>query len=156
MTTQNAAVEAKRPRILLIEDEPAFAGSYSARARCFMYKGMKVRAHADLEAWGRLFRDEDAYKCELTKYDLWFGERERASSMIEAIISKVGKPYIWEVDIADCYAILGEKDECFRWIDKAISAKRIYPSFLRYSPFYEKVRDDPRFSEIFKKLGLPY
>jgi tetratricopeptide (TPR) repeat protein len=139
----------------LIESEPTNAGPYYLRSSCFMRKYMKERAYADLEACHRLQRDEDAYKCSLAEIDLWFGEREKASSMMEELISKVGRPHILEMDIAWCYAVLGNKDECFKWIDKAISAKRIYPALLRYSPAYDKVRDDPRFPEIFRKLGLP-
>jgi hypothetical protein len=76
--------------------------------------------------------------------------------MIEELIQKVGKSSILETDIAGCYAILGNRDEFFNWIDRAISAKVITVVDFRSSPIYDKVRDDPRFPEIFKKLGLPY
>ena len=49
-----------------------------------------------------------------------------------------------------------DKDEFFKWIDRAISAKQIRVVYLRYSPFFNKTRDHSRFPEIFKKLGLPY
>jgi tetratricopeptide (TPR) repeat protein len=140
----------------LIENEPTFAFTYLWRGFCFMLKGMKERAYADSEAWHRLNRDENAYKLILAESDLWFGEREKASSIIEELIQKVGRPGIRESDIADCYAILGNRDEFFKWIDKAIRVKRIDAANLRYSPFYDKVREDPRFPEIFRKLGLPY
>lgn len=101
---------------------------------------MKERAYADAEAWRRLARNEEGYKTALARLDLWFGEREKASSMIEELVQKVGKP-IWESAIADCYAILGNRDEFFSWVDRAISAKRIDLAYLRYSPIYDKVRD---------------
>jgi len=142
----------------LIEDEPTFAQSYGLRSYCFMVKGMKERADADLEAWGKLTRNQygDAYRLEHDKRSLWYGEKERASSIIEEIISKVGTPLIWDMDVAECYAILGNRDEFFKWADKAISAKVISAAWLRSSLYFDKVRDDPRFPEIFKKLGLPY
>jgi hypothetical protein len=76
--------------------------------------------------------------------------------MIEELIQKVGKSSILESDIAALYAILGNKDEFFNWIDKAISARMITAVELRFSPLYDKVREDPRFPEIFKRLGLLY
>jgi adenylate cyclase len=139
----------------LIEDEPNFAATYMGRATCFLRKGMKERAYADLDAWHRIFRDEDGYKINLAVFDLWFGEREKASSMIEELILNVGKPHIWASDIATCYAILGNRDGFFNWIDKAIAKKRVSPMDLRDSPMFDKVRGDPRFPEIFKKLGVP-
>ncbi len=146
----------------LIEDEPAFAATYSWRALCFALKGMKERAYTDAEAFGKTsaraqFADaEDARNLLLAGLYGWFGEREKALPMIEELIPKVGKWGIWESAIADCYATLGSRDEFFSWVDKAMSAKSVDPAGLRYSPFYDKVRDDPRFPEIFKKLGLPY
>ena len=143
----------------LIQSEPAFALPYLGRAWCFTFMGMKGKAKADLEAYGRFSRNEDAHKVGLIFSDLWFGEREKAPSMIEEVISKVGRPLVTELDVADCFAVLGNRDEFFKWVDKAIAARNIwptYPSFLRYVPVYDKVKEDPRFPEIFKKLGLPY
>jgi len=141
----------------LIEDGPDFAESYWPRAVCFMLKGMKERAYVDAETWHRLTRNEDGYKVKLAFLHGWFGEREKALQMIEEFIPKVGKPGIRELDIADCYAILGDRDEFFMWIDKGISARGPFlVAYLRSSPFFDKVREDPRFPEIFKKLGLPY
>ena len=140
----------------VIADEPNFANAYLFRAFCYAYKRMKEQAYSDLEAWNRLSRIEDAYKCNLVVFKLWFGEIENASSMIEELIPKVGKPGVWEMDIATCYAILGDRDEFFNWVDKAISAKKISPAWLRYSPTFDKVRSDSHFPEVFRKLGLPY
>ncbi|MGD0478302.1 MAG: adenylate/guanylate cyclase domain-containing protein [Nitrososphaerales archaeon] len=140
----------------LIENEPAFANSYLYRSYGFMLKGMKERAYADLEAFRKLARDEDRYKWAHAILYGWFGEGEKALPMIEELIQKVGNSSILESDIAACYAVLGDRDEFFNWIDKAISAKMITVVELRSSPLYDKVREDPRFPEIFKKLGLPY
>jgi tetratricopeptide (TPR) repeat protein len=140
----------------LIEDEPTFTSGYLYRSYCFMLKGMKERAYADLEAFRRLDRDEDRYKWARTILYGWFGEGEKALPIIEELIQKVGKSSILETDIAGCYAILGDKDEFFNWIDRAISAKVITVVELRSSPLFDKVRDDPRFPEIFKKLDLSY
>ncbi len=141
----------------LIETEPTSAMGYWNRYAGFLYKGMKERAYADLEAFHELQKDEYQYKCGLVYYYATFGEREKAMPLIEELIPKVGKSALnSEGDIAELYATLGDRDECFKWIDKAISAKSILAAELRYCPGFANVRDDPRFPEIFKKLGLPY
>jgi TolB-like protein/Flp pilus assembly protein TadD len=142
----------------LIEREPDFAPAYSNRGFCFAFKGMKEKAYADIEVLRKLRRDEDGYRANLAILYGWFGEREKALSMIEELIQKVGKPGLREMDIARCYAAIGDRDEFFKWVDRAIPTKRIgiVAANLRYLPLFDKVRDDPRFPEIFKKLGLPY
>ena len=140
----------------LAENEPTFASSHLYLSYCFMMKGMKERAYADLEVFHKLARDEERYKWALAILYGWFGEREKALPVIEELIQKLGKSTIQEADIAACYADLGNRDEFFNWIDKAISAKMITAVDLRSSPLYDKVREDPRFPGIFKKLGLSY
>jgi adenylate cyclase len=142
----------------LIKNEPAFPFSYWHRALCFMFKGMKEKAYTDADAWGKSLPvevAEAARKDLLAKIHGWFGEREKALIMIEELIPKVGT-LTSAFDIAECYAALGDRDKFFRWIDRAIFAKGIDPVNLRYSHLYDRVREDPRFPEIFKKLGLSY
>jgi TolB-like protein/Tfp pilus assembly protein PilF len=141
----------------LIENAPDFPFSYWHRALCFMYKGMMEKAYTDAGAWGKSLPAEvaeAAHKDLLAKIYGWFGEREKALMMIEELIPKVGT-LTSAFDIAECYAAIGDRDEFFRWIDRAIFAKGIDPVNLRYSHLYDRVRDDPRFPEIFKKLSLP-
>jgi len=57
--------------------------------------------------------------------------------------------------LCSCYALFGERDDCFTWADKASGGKRFYVNMFRYSRFFDNVRNDPRFHEIFKRLGLP-
>ena len=142
----------------MIGKEPTSAMAYWGRAWCFARKDMKERAYADLEACHRLSQDEDLYKLGLAILYGFFGEREKALLAIDEVIPKVGKSLVTEEGIAECYAILGNRDEFFNWIDRATSAKgaAISGGHLRYCIGFEKVRDDPRFPEIFKKLGLPY
>jgi adenylate cyclase len=140
----------------LIQTEPSFAWGYWGRYASFMYKGMKERAYSDLEAFHRLSKDEDSYNIGLIFLYGVFGEKEKALLIVREFIPMIGKSSISEADPAEWYACLGERDESFKWIDKGIAAKRISIGELRYCPGFANVRDDPRFPEIFKQLGLPY
>jgi adenylate cyclase len=140
----------------LIETEPNFTWSYLNRGGYLAMKGLKEKAYADMEVYRRLVKDEDAYKAGLAFLHAVLGEREEALSIIRELIPKVGKSSLLGMDVAELYAILGDRDESFKWIDRAITAKRISAAELRYCPGFANVRDDPRFSSVFKKLGLPY
>ena len=58
-------------------------------------------------------------------------------------------------DVATVYASLGLKDDAFRWLDRAITARERYVLELRNDPFLVKLRGDPRFAADLKRLGLP-
>ena len=53
-------------------------------------------------------------------------------------------------------AMLGEKEKAFDTLNRSIEARE-NPSlvFLKVEPRFDPIRDDPRFNELLKRLGLP-
>jgi adenylate cyclase len=138
----------------LVETESNFSIGYRDRSVVFAHKKMKENAFADWETKYKLDKDEGEYKLGLALLYGWFGENEKALPLIQTVLdtrdSEKYSPWF-----SMCYAALGEKDEWFAWTDIAITGKRFTLTYLRYSKFFDKVRNDPRFPEIFKRLGLP-
>jgi TolB-like protein/Tfp pilus assembly protein PilF/predicted Ser/Thr protein kinase len=58
-------------------------------------------------------------------------------------------------DVAAIYALLGRKDEAFRWLDRAITAREEYVVGFRSDPFLASLRGDPRFQAELRRMGLP-
>jgi len=52
------------------------------------------------------------------------------------------------------YAALGEKDEAFRWLDKAIELRFSWIPWIGIDPSFAPLRDDPRFREIARKRKI--
>jgi adenylate cyclase len=140
----------------LLEREPAYAGGYLMRSWYFALKGMKERAFAEFETFHKLSPDEEERKIGMAVFHAWFGETGEALRLIQEVLQETHgapkDPFL----VAECYAVLGKRDECFSWVDRAIEMKSFSVWFLRYGPSYDKVKDDPRFPEIFRRLGLPY
>ncbi|HEX3100560.1 MAG TPA: tetratricopeptide repeat protein [Pyrinomonadaceae bacterium] len=59
------------------------------------------------------------------------------------------------LDLARIYSELGERDEAFKWLEKAYENKDFDLVWLKVSPTWDKLRDDPRFAEFVKKVGQP-
>jgi len=64
------------------------------------------------------------------------------------------------VNIADAYAVLGQNDRAFYWLDQAVEhrdaiAVGIPATFLRTDPMLESLRSDPRFKDLMHRIGLP-
>jgi len=55
--------------------------------------------------------------------------------------------------VARYYALLGEKDEAFHWLEKAYSDE---PSLspVKVEPEYDSLRSDPRFADLVRRIGL--
>ncbi len=57
--------------------------------------------------------------------------------------------------IATDYALLGEKDRAFAWLERAFRDREGLLMFLTISPYLEALRPDPRFLDLARRMGLP-
>ncbi len=56
--------------------------------------------------------------------------------------------------IAWCHGILGDYDECFRWLGVSIDKHEVTPRAWLGEPLLEPVRKDPRFTQLWKAMNL--
>jgi hypothetical protein len=52
------------------------------------------------------------------------------------------------------YIGLDEKDQAFRWIEKAYEDRVFGLGYLKVEPFFDPLRSDPRFTGLLKRMGL--
>jgi len=57
------------------------------------------------------------------------------------------------VSAASCSAMLGRKDDAFRFLEKAY-AERIGIVFLKIEPQLDNIRSDPRYADLLQRVGL--
>jgi eukaryotic-like serine/threonine-protein kinase len=64
--------------------------------------------------------------------------------------------YVSPYGIAMIYAALGDKEQAFQWLERANEERNTELVFLRVDPRVDPLRDDPRFQELVKGVGIPY
>jgi hypothetical protein len=66
-------------------------------------------------------------------------------------------PTPWDVFfIAEIYAVLGEKDQVFRWLETAFEPpQHSYVPWIKHFPGFKPLRDDPRFADLLRRMNLP-
>ena len=64
---------------------------------------------------------------------------------------------IWDTwFIAQIYAVLGDKDEAFRWLEAGFGPpKQPYLPWTKYAPAFKPLHDDPRFQDLLRRMNLP-
>ena len=82
------------------------------------------------------------------------GQREEAYQIINKLIDRRQRSHFPAFFIADIYTGLGDKDQSFKWLEKAIEEKDTRLFLIKVIPEFEKIRSDPRFSDILTKMGL--
>ena len=63
--------------------------------------------------------------------------------------------YVTPYGIALVYAGMGNKDEAFRWLEKAFDDRANWLVWLRFDPRWEALRADPRYAEMVHRMGFP-
>jgi serine/threonine-protein kinase len=57
--------------------------------------------------------------------------------------------------IAEACSWRGEKDQAFQWLERAYVQRDGGTTLVKYDPFLESLRTDPRYAAFLKKMGLP-
>jgi tetratricopeptide (TPR) repeat protein len=58
-------------------------------------------------------------------------------------------------EVATAYSLLGDKDQAFVWLGKAVDARSNFVIPLNVDPTWDNIRSDPRFEELVRRIGLP-
>ena len=59
-----------------------------------------------------------------------------------------------KVFYAEIHARLGNKDEAFKWLSKAVDEKEEPVDLLKVDPAFDSLHSDPRFSELLRRMNL--
>jgi Flp pilus assembly protein TadD len=78
------------------------------------------------------------------------GDTGSAATELEKLIA-IGDT--WTYELAQVHAYLGNLDESFRWLHRAIDRRDGSLSVMTGDPLLSNLRDDPRFDEVLERLG---
>ena len=61
----------------------------------------------------------------------------------------------WPYERARYYATLGEKERAFEQLNKAYEMRESRLRNMKIDPFLDGLRDDPRYTQMLRKVGFP-
>jgi tetratricopeptide (TPR) repeat protein len=83
------------------------------------------------------------------------GNRPEAGHVMQTLLDRGKKSYVSPFDLALIHAALGEKDEAFALLDKAIAERSTFLVYTKWEPRLDPLRSDPRFKQVLTQIGLP-
>jgi len=85
------------------------------------------------------------------------GRRAEAVKIVSELEQLSKREYVSSYDIALVYAGLGDKTESLAWLERAYENKEgvMWLHFLRVSPCFDGLRDDPRFQDLLRRMNFP-
>ena len=136
----------------LLEVDPNFFPAHRYLGLAYEQKGMYPEAISEFEKGVKLSGSPlmiallgHAYAASGNK-----AEARRVLAELEQQKQKYVSPYT----VAAIYAGLGEKDQAFKWLEKAYSERDIWLMNLRVDPVFKNLRSDSRFADLLHRLEL--
>jgi tetratricopeptide (TPR) repeat protein len=82
------------------------------------------------------------------------GNHEEARRILDGLQELSNQRYVPAFYIAGIYVGLGDGDRAFQWLEKAFTDRSEWLIYLNIEPMLDPIRNDPRFDEMVKKVGL--
>lgn len=133
----------------VLEMEPNFP-----RARIIIFPCMQERMYpwvqTQLEKW-----PEDPWMVMMKTYMYSkTGHSARAASELHRLAKQTQDDHLDPAPLATAYAVVGDKQHAFFWMEKAYQQRSTALSTLKVNPLYDSLRDDPRFRDLLHRVKL--
>jgi TolB-like protein/Tfp pilus assembly protein PilF/predicted Ser/Thr protein kinase len=127
--------------------------------RAFSAKGMHTEAIAQFQ---RAFELPGANKGGVANDEAWLGNayalagrKQEALGIINTLQQRSRQQYVAPISFAMIYAGLGEKNEAFRWLERAYRERCVDMNLLKVLPVWDPLRSDPRFQSLLRRVNFP-
>ncbi|PYT00343.1 MAG: hypothetical protein DMF63_07155, partial [Acidobacteria bacterium] len=61
--------------------------------------------------------------------------------------------FVLAIHFVRAYMMLGDNDQTFEWLKRAVEERNVFPLLMNHDPFYDRLRSDPRFQESMEYVG---
>ena len=82
------------------------------------------------------------------------GNHAEASRFLSEVKETAKKRYVCAFEIAGVHAALGEKDEAFQWLNKAMRDRCDCMVWLKTEPWMASIRTDLRYQDLIRQVGF--
>ena len=138
----------------LIDGNPEFPVYYAFRGLLYWRLGNQDAYVADsvmaMKKSGRPERAE-AFAAGYRKAKL----KGACISLIEVLKNRSQSEYVSPYDIALYYALMGDRDHTFEWLEKAYAERSGEIIYVKTEVFFEPFHSDPRYIDLLRRMGLP-
>jgi serine/threonine protein kinase/Tfp pilus assembly protein PilF len=81
------------------------------------------------------------------------GDHERAKVILERL--QKNEAYVSPAELAALYVALGQREQALTSLEKGFAGRDLQLQYLGVDPSFDSLRDDPRFADLLRRVGLP-
>src|ERR1700676_2230076 len=138
----------------LIAANPEFPVNYGNRASVYWHLGNQDAFVAD---WAMEMKKNgrpewaEAFAAGYRKEKL----KGAGAALIEVLKDQSQREYVTPYEIARYYALMGDRDHTFEWLEKAYAERSGRMEYAKNEVCFEPFHSDPRYIDLLKRMGLP-
>jgi TolB-like protein/Tfp pilus assembly protein PilF len=136
-----------------IEMDSNFAPAHTTLGLVYLEKGQHKEAIAELRKAIDLSRDDQMLAALGYAYAVT-GQKGEAKALLNEMIERSRRGGVSAFQVAIIHTGLGDKDQAFEWLEKAYQQHSGWLSVLAVEPRFDSLREDPRFQDLERRVGL--
>ena len=139
----------------LVASEPGFLWGWTGLGLAHVRAGRYEEGLRILRQAAARWPDDPQALVWLTEGLALSGEEDEARTLIGRIRTPDGREL--PDKLASVYASLGDRDQAFHWLGRAYEerSRELVHLLPEAKTTWSKIRDDPRFADLVKRVGLP-
>jgi eukaryotic-like serine/threonine-protein kinase len=138
-----------------LEIEPNFPRAFSLLAPAHLFKGAQSEA---IQAAERAVVLSDSSSEYLGLLGLTYGtagRRSEAEKILQRVQQLSKRQFVSPAVYVNIYIGLGDKNQAFHWLDRAVETHDPIVEFLKVDPTFDPLRGEQRFKDLITKMGFP-
>lgn len=147
----SAAIEQNRDSVEL---DSNFAAAHLLLGEDYVQAGLHNEAVTELKRAATLSGDSPLYTAQVAVALAVAGRNREALLIAHELERDSRKRYVSPYGLAQIYAALNKDDETFRWLQAAYDDHAVWMGYLAVDPIFDPYRNDKRFQELLKRVGL--
>src|SRR5690606_38822132 len=133
--------------------DPTFPVNRYRLGLAYQAKGLHDRAIAEFEAMRPSASDPLGWTALAHAYAV-IGRTREAEALLETLLALRGERYVSAVFLAEIEAGLGRTERALDWLERAMDERPTILLSLRVNPKFDRLRAEPRFREIERRIGI--
>jgi len=137
-----------------VELDPRFDGAHTDLARSLEALGRFDESRREYEEGRRMSGGVAGPSFGLGHLEASSGNEAAARQILRELTEARSRRVVSAWGLAALHGTLGDVDEAFRWLDIAVEERATGLMFLRVHPRMDRIRHDPRYESLVRKVGL--
>jgi TolB-like protein/Flp pilus assembly protein TadD len=135
----------------LLEGNPDYPAVRSILAESLWHQGKLEEALAEY----RMIWQDDAEALEALKRGAEEGPGRAMGEIAEVLATRSLAGRWGPLSVAKHFSLAGEVDQAFLWLERSYDMRVPQLMLIKEQPSWDSIRDDPRFDDLVRRIGIP-